>query len=584
MRRLALLLCCILILCLPVFAVEENVSAGGGTITSYEMTATVGSQGMTQVSAVVNLQLTQGATELVVPLGKNASNCVINGVRVSVRKVNGVPSVILRNETGFLGDLQINMTYQLGKCVSNKGVLELPVLASSYAYPIESLSFHVTLPGEFGAGPTFQSGYLGEDVDNYLDIQIDGPVIHGKLLEPMRDHDSLTLFLETPETMFQRQADGGTLLGRCQTGVAVFGALMLLYWFLRLRWKPVWPSFQYSAPLGETAGESWSLLTGGNLSFSLMVVSWAQMGYLTIVKDRDVTLHRRMDMGNERSEQEILAFRRLFRKNRPVSATGGEFQRLRQDMDSRPARARGMWDPGSGNPGILRGLGALAGLCAVLGLGDCALPVMQARFLPLFFFGLAGLWAGWTIQGGIHGLWGRNRRPVIRGGLAALLLLILGIVGAQPVLAVMCLILEALGGLATAFGGRRTEDGRRLVQGELGLRRFLRREYRERLQSAQHRNPSYYYDLAPYALALGVDGAFARRFEKMELPPCAYLRCRMPGNTAGDFRKVLRETVELMDGEPTGLERSFFGRLLLAASAARRPRTPARRPGSRGRT
>lgn len=580
MRRLALLLCCILVLCLPVFAVEENVSAGGGVITSYEMTATVGSQGLAQVSAVVNLHLTESATELVVPLGKNASNCVINGVRVSVRKVNGAPAVVLRNETGFLGDLQINMTYQLGKCVTNKGVLELPVLASSYAYPISSLSFHVTMPGEFGPGPTFQSGYLGEDVDNYLDVQVDGPVIHGKLLEPMRDHDSLTLFLETPEAMFARQADGGTLLGRCQTCVAIFGGLMLLYWFLRLRWKPVWPGFQYTPPLGETAGESGSLLTGGNLSFSLMVVSWAQMGYLTIVKDRDVTLYRRMEMGNERSELEIRAFRRLFHRNRPVSATGGEFQRLRQDMDSRPVRAHGMWDAQSGNPVILRGLGALSGLCAALGLGDCALPVMQARFLPLILFGFFGLWAGWTIQGGVHGAWGRDRRPVIRGALAGILFLILGVTAGQPVLAIMCVLLEVLGGLATSFGGRRTENGRRLVQGELGLRRFLRRGYQEQHQSAQHKNPSYYYDLAPYALALGVDGAFARKFEKMELPPCAYLRSRTSGGQAKDFQKVLRETVDLMDGQPTGLERSFFGRLLLAAAAgkrnARRRRSPAR--------
>ncbi len=582
MRRLALLLCCILILCLPVFAVEENVSAGGGVITSYEMTATVGSQGLAQVSAVVNLHLTESATELVVPLGKNASNCVINGVRVSVRKVGGIPSVILRNETGFLGDLQINMTYQLGKCVTNQGVLELPVLASSYVYPIESLSFHVTLPGEFGPGPTFQSGYLGEDVDNYLDVQIDGPVIHGKLLEPMRDHDSLTLFLQTPETMFPRQADGGTLLGRCQTAVAIFGGLMALYWFLRLRWRPVWPGFQYSAPLGETAGETWSLLTGGNLSFSLMVISWAQMGYLTIVKDRDVTLHRRMDMGNERSELEIRAFRRLFRRNRPVSATGGEFQRLRQDMDSRPVRAHGMWDPQSGNPVILRGLGALAGLCAALGLGDCALPVIQVRFLPLILFGFFGLWAGWTLQGGVRGIWGRDRRSVIRGAAAGILLLILGIWAGQPVLAILCILLEILGGLATSFGGRRTEDGRRLVQGELGLRRFLRRGYQEQHQSAQLQNPSYYYDLAPYALALGVDGAFARKFEKMELPPCAYLRYRTAGGPAKDFQKVLRETVDLMDGQPTGLERSFFGRILLAARAGRR--SARRRPASsRGR-
>lgn len=578
MRRIALLFLCVLLACAPALAAEtDSASAsGGGVVTSYTMNAVLGADGTAQVNSIVTLRITESTPTLVIPLGANASNCVVNGVRLSVRKQNGMPCVTLRSDAGLIGDLQVNLSYQLNKCVSPEGILELPILAGGYVYPIENLSFEITLPGEGEVKPTFSSGYLGEDADNYLDLTIESTVIRGTFLKPMRDHDSMTMRMETPETMFTRQAGAGTTLRVVSIAVAVLAALMILYWAVTLSWRPVRVGYQSYPPLGETAGETGALLTGDHLRFSLMVVTWAQMGYLTIQKGRDVVLYRRMDMGNERSELEIRAFNRLFRKRRSVSATGGEFRRLREQVDSQRPRVGGQFAASSGNPVILRVLGVLLGLFAGIGIGDGGLPVMAARFLPVALFALASAWGSWKLQAGVHAALRRDKSGVAKGAAVLLGYITVGALCGQVALALVCVLIQLLAGLATLFGGRRTEDGRRTVQGELGMIRFFCREYKERHQTAQHQNPSYYYDLAPYALALGVDKAFARRFERMELPPCSWLRCQVNGRTAEAWRPVLRETVDIMEGRPTGLERTFLGRVIVAFYIARRKSTRSR--------
>lgn len=597
MRRMGafvLLVLCFILLCAPVRAADLDETASSAetaaaeeetaplqteipvsnsqpradTITSYTMEAVVNQGGTAQISAVVDIHLSQSTEKLVIPLGKGASNCVVNGVRLRIRQINGIPSVYLTSDVGLIGDLRVSMTYQVSKCVSADGVLTLPVLPAGYAYPIERLTADITLPGTFSQRPQFSSGYLGEDVDNYMNITVSDNRITAELFEPMRDHDSMILTLQTPEAMFARQTRGGTLetVGMI---VGVLLGLMLLYWALTLSWRPVRVGFQTHPPLGETAGESAALLTGGNLSFSLMVLTWAQMGYLTIHRGRDVTLRRRMEMGNERSELEIRAFRRLFRQRLEVSATGSEFQRLRQRMDGCRPRMKDHFHPRSGNPLLLRLMGAALGGAAAVGIGDGLLPAMPVRVLVLILCALAGLWAAWKIQAGVHALFGRDRAAVVRGALVCLAVLALSGGGGQFGRGVVMVLAEALAGLASAFGGRRTEEGRQIVQGELGMIRFFRWGYKEQHQTNQARNPSYYYDLAPYALALGADRAFARRFEKTQLPPCTYLRCQVKDGTARQWCKVLRETVDLMDGKPIGLERYFLGRVLMAFLIAR---------------
>ena len=62
----------------------------------------------------------------------------------------------------------------------------------------------------------------------------------------------------------------------------------------------------------------------------MMVFTWAQLGYLLIQTDSGgkVLLHKRMDMGNERSLFENKIFALLFGSRQAVDATGYPYAKL----------------------------------------------------------------------------------------------------------------------------------------------------------------------------------------------------------------------------------------------------------------
>ena len=58
----------------------------------------------------------------------------------------------------------------------------------------------------------------------------------------------------------------------------------------------------------------------------------------------------------------------------------------------------------------------------------------------------------------------------------------------------------------------------------------------------------YFYSMAPYALALGIDKAFAHRFGGKQLPGCPWLTTGMDGHlTADEWNQLLRSTVTALD-------------------------------------
>lgn len=64
------------------------------------------------------------------------------------------------------------------------------------------------------------------------------------------------------------------------------------------------------------------------------------------------------------------------------------------------------------------------------------------------------------------------------------------------------------------------------MQGKLlGLRRFIQTAELDRLKMLVDENPSYYYDVLPYAMALGLMDEWAKRFEGMTLREPDWYRC-----------------------------------------------------------
>ena len=110
------------------------------------------------------------------------------------------------------------------------------------------------------------------------------------------------------------------------------------------------------------------------------------------------------------------------------------------------------------------------------------------------------------------------------------------------------LLLQVFTGLASGYSGKRTQLGKQQQVDILGLRQYLRNISDVQMQQIILHNPNYFYQMAPFAMALGVDRAFTRHWGAKRLPECEYLTTGMDGHmTAREWNRLLRDTVNALD-------------------------------------
>lgn len=102
--------------------------------------------------------------------------------------------------------------------------------------------------------------------------------------------------------------------------------------------------------------------------------------------------------------------------------------------------------------------------------------------------------------------------------LVALLILILGLMSGAFLEAATGLFACCFSAIATASGPRRSQRGRDLLMQTRGLKLFYRKVSWQQLQVITGRNDRFFQAQYPKAAALGVDKAFAARFERLPTP------------------------------------------------------------------
>lgn len=190
-------------------------------------------------------------------------------------------------------------------------------MLSGFEFPVQAFSFIVTLPDNITTVPTFTSTYQQVGFEASLDLAVSGNMITGSSTTSLNDHESVSMTLPVPREMFPSvsiyQRTGNPEL----IPMGIFLGLALVYWLLFLRTLPPHRTRTAVPPEGICAGELGCRTTMAGGDLSMMVLSWAQMGYLIIqpVGSR-ILLHKQMDMGNERSLFEIRVFDALFKSRR----------------------------------------------------------------------------------------------------------------------------------------------------------------------------------------------------------------------------------------------------------------------------
>lgn len=547
----------------------------------------VSADGSSQVYLDITLHLEQAVGSLSFCVPANAYDVSLNGVSARTWKAGEALGVDLSGVLGGMtGDFNLILRYSLPNCVdedeAGRLTLRLPIL-SGFAYPIEALHCELRLPGQISAQPRFRSGYYQESIESDITAKIEGDTVIFDTSR-LKDHETLAMQLDVTAELFPNGAARKTQLRIGEWGMPVCAALAALYFLLFMRCLPQRRVRQVTPPAELTAGELGCALTGQGADLSLMALSWAQLGYLLIYLDDNgrVVLHKRMEMGNERSEFEMRCFRLLFGRGGSIDATGQTYAGIAARVAAMP-RARGWLRKSSGNPKLLRLLAALIGLFGGLSVsmavaGDAWLAIVLHVALCAL-----GAVSAWHIQSGAYSLFlsapRKRRNSLICSGAW----LLAGLLSKTLTVALTVVALEWLFGAAAAYGGRRTALGKQAMAQVLGLRRHLRTVSAEQLRQIVRSDPDYFFTLVPYAIALGVGKRFAKRFGAARLSGCPYLTTGMDAHmTASEWTKQIASTVAAMDELRAAMPYEQF--LSFGAAVTRRPgrtQSRSRRSGAR---
>lgn len=560
MRRFLTLLFCLILalgLCIGVSAADATRAS------SVNLFATVSSDGSCEVTSTVTLHVDTPQEELTYPVPLSASNITLNGSPVLTQKTDQARLVDLSKTLGGMsGDFSFTVGYSIHSAVdpvasestdteaeaaAKKLQLELPLLAG-FAYPIDQLQFSINLPGMLSQNPSFVSGYHQADIEKDLTYSISGGNIAGRSWTSLKDHETLTMYLVATEEMFPQtraelpEAEGVTTL------IGICAGLALLYWILFLRnFLPI-RDFPAVAPEGMGAGQMGTVLMMAGTDLSLMIFSWAQLGYVILRMDRRgrVFVMKRMEMGNERTAFEQACFHKLFSRKDMVDTASMAFQRLCQSVRLQKS-AQQLWrGKGTGSIKIFRIIMAAAGLLSGTCFGILLGNMLDYGWFFMLVLSVVGLICSWHIQFWPEGVFLHHRSRIWVAGVLCVLWLALGIAIGQFGLALLAVLLQVAAGFLAAFGGRRSEEGRTAMGQTLRLRRYFKKLSAKQIQQMCHDNPEFFFDMAPYAIALGCDGAFSRRFGKSRLPVCPYIQVsNARGMTAQQWCQLMRN---LLDG------------------------------------
>ena len=552
---LMILVCFVLIGSLVVPASAES------TATKMESFVNINAEGDCLVSQTVTLHLEASYESLTFPLPVDATNITMNGSSVRTTKTASAIEVdVGRATNGLVGDFTVRFDYTIPDAVKvipfvndegdTVGYLQLEMaLLNGFSFPVEQISFVITLPGDLKWQPSFTSTYRQSSIESGMNYTVNGNMITGSTTVPLQDHESVFMTLVVPNEMFP------TISTFIRTGnpelvpMLICAGLALLYWLLFCRTLPLIRSRSVSAPDNISAGEVGCHLTLAGGDLTMMVMSWAQLGYIRIQMDGNkVYLHKRMDMGNERSQFEVKIFNALFGNRGYVDATSVGYAKLSRKVFAMVPGERSLCKPNSGNMKIFRALcccaQAFCGMCVAMNLtSNNILQILLSIILGIF-----ALISAWQIHEIAYRTHLRGKTRVYIGLVCVLLWIVLGIFSGVWDIALGAALGQWAMGYLAAYGGRRSDLGRHDAGRILGLRAYMKHISKEDIQRLTKADPDYFFNMAPYALALGVIVPFSRNFGSKPMENCPYLVTGGRGKrTAEEWGDLLAEAADRMD-------------------------------------
>ncbi|MBN2627461.1 MAG: DUF2207 domain-containing protein, partial [Spirochaetales bacterium] len=420
---------------------------------------------------------------------------------------------------------------------------------------IKNAEFRITLPQAFDETRlNCTSGPYGSTDNTGVAWSVDGTVVTGHTTRPLNNYEGLTVALPLPEGYWSEAKElrpQGSfvfmILGYPLYAVVVLLAFFL--WFTKGRDNQVFPTVQFDPPEGLTPAEIGYVIDGSvdNKDVTSLIIYWAQKGYLAIETERDkkdrtsgLEMVKLADPDPDSRSYEKKIFKELF-----AAGTGDRVST--KDLTNRfyktvqwgtvnitkwftESKERAIYAKNTGGPAFLAGLMGFLSFFMILleafhgiqGKGPMTILAAVLSAVIMVFYMIVGRGINNKGRDGSGALGvGIVLSLVFTGGLGVLSVLFWKIVLYKYLAAAAAAFLCAL---FAALMSKRTPHGDELLGKVLGFREFIKEAEKDKLETLFESNPSYFYDILPYAMVLGLSSKWSSHFEGIAVEPPSWYR------------------------------------------------------------
>ena len=438
----------------------------------------------------------------------------------------------------------ISYDYDIGLDKNNKyDELYFNIIGTEWDTNISNVTFKITMPKEFDASKLgFSYGEYGESNTDNISYDVDGNVITGSFDRTLLAGEGLNVRLELPEGYFIRKSVSSSLLECWYYIIPILGVL-----FSYLIWKKYGKDDQVVDIVSFYPPENMNSLdvafakkgsVNSNDAVSLLVYL-ASKGYIKIVEDKKsksrFTIQKVKEYDGNNKEEELF-FRGLFKKVWDSISSDELNESFYLTINSiltkknSTANRKEIFNNKSSNKRYILFLfmlitSSLSTIIPALGykLSDVIFSIIICNLIGIVALIIVGIiYDNNCTKKGLNSALGFAFFFVLALAVANFTIIGFEYIYYDTVYLIgfiLCMVCTYLIYFFYLIVTKRTEYGKKVLGEVNGFKKFLETAEKDKLESLVHDDPSYFYNILPYAYVLGVSDAWIKQFEGIAIAP-----------------------------------------------------------------
>lgn len=474
------------------------------------------------------------------------SNVHVNEEFVSSRENNNYVLKIGSADKTINGkhSYSISYDYDIGLDKNNKyDELYFNIIGTNWDTDISNVTFKITMPKEFDASKLgFSYGEYGKSNTDNISYDVDGNVITGSFEGTLLAGSGLNVRMELPEGYFIRKSVGSSLLECWYYIIPILGVIVAY-----VVWKKYGKDDQVVDVVSFYPPENMNSLdvafakkgsVNSNDAVSLLVYL-ASKGYIKIVEDKKsksrFTIQKVKEYDGNNKEEELF-FRGLFKKVWDSISSDELDESFYLTINSiltkknSTANRKELFNSKSSNKRYILFLfmlitSSLSTIIPALGykLSDIIFSIIICNLIGIVALIIVGIiYDNNCTKKGLNSALGFAFFFVLALAVANFTIIGFEYIYYDTVYLIgfiLCMVCTYLIYFFYLIVTKRTEYGNKVLGEVNGFKKFLETAEKDKLESLVHDDPSYFYNILPYAYVLGVSDAWIKQFEGIAIAP-----------------------------------------------------------------